>query len=66
MFIFYYVYHIISYTIPDNKFHGANMGPTWGRRAQMGPMLAPWTLLTGIIWVIVDSYIQWIISCFVS
>ena len=39
-------------TFRDSKFHGANMGPTWGppgsRRPQMGPMLAPWTLLSGL------------------
>ena len=29
---------------PDSKIHGAYMGPTW---TQMGPMLSPWTLLTG-------------------
>ena len=34
--------------IPDKKFHGANMGPTWGRQDPGGPMLAPWTLLSGI------------------
>ena len=32
---------------PDNKVHGANMGPTWVLRYQIGPMLAPWTLLSG-------------------
>ena len=36
---------------PDNKVHGANMGPTWVLSApdgpQMGPMLAPWKLLSG-------------------
>ena len=32
-------------TNPDSKVHGANMGPIWGR--QVGPMLAPWTLLSG-------------------
>ena len=32
---------------PDSKDHGANMGPTWVCRPQMGPMLAPWTLLSG-------------------
>ena len=30
------------------------MGPTWGPsgpcRSQMGPMLAPWTLLSGMTW----------------
>ena len=32
---------------PDNKVHGANMGPTWANRTQVVPMLAPWTLLSG-------------------
>ena len=31
-------------TNPDSKVQGVNMGPTW---AQMGPMLAPWTFLSG-------------------
>ena len=25
------------------------MGPIWGGRAQVGPMLAPWTLLSGVL-----------------
>ena len=32
---------------PDSKFHGAIMGPIWGRQDPGGPMLAPWTLLSG-------------------
>ena len=32
---------------PDNKVHGVNMGPIWGRQGPGGPMLAPWTLLSG-------------------
>ena len=32
---------------PDSKVYGANMGPTWVLSTQMGPMLAPWTLLSG-------------------
>ena len=32
---------------PDNKVHGANMGPIWGRQDPGGPLLAPWTLLSG-------------------
>ena len=32
---------------PDNKVHEANMGPIWGRQNPGGPMLAPWTLLSG-------------------
>ena len=40
--------HLIT-LIPDNKAHGANMGPTWVLSAQLGPMFAPWILLSGII-----------------
>ena len=32
---------------PDNKVHGANMGPTWVLSAPDGPILAPWILLSG-------------------
>ena len=32
---------------PHNKVHGANIGPIWGRQDPGGPMLAPWTLLSG-------------------
>ena len=39
------------------------MGPTWGPpgtcRPQLGPMLAPWTLLLGISW----KFIPLIMSC---
>ena len=34
---------------PDDKVHGANMGPTWVLSAPDGPMLAPWTLLSGTL-----------------
>ena len=37
------------YAIPGCKVHGANMGPIWGRQTQVGPLLAPWTLLSGIL-----------------
>ena len=37
----------VPYSSPDSKVHGANMGPIWGRQSQVGPMLAPWTLLSG-------------------
>ena len=36
---------------PDSKVHGANMGPSGADRTQMGPMLAPWTLLSGYIYI---------------
>ena len=32
---------------PDSKVHGADMGPSGADSTQMGPMLAPWTLLSG-------------------
>ena len=35
--------------IPDTKVHGAHMGPPESCRLQVGPMLAPWTLLSGIL-----------------
>ena len=34
---------------PDGKVHGANMGHIWADRTQVGPMLAPWTLLYGCL-----------------
>ena len=40
--------------IPDSKAHVDNKGPIWGRMTQVGPMLAPWTLLSGrlsTIWI---------------
>ena len=33
----------------DSRVHGANMGPTWALSAPVGPMLAPWILLSGCI-----------------
>ena len=36
---------------PDSKVYGANMGPPGADRTQVGPMLAPWTLLSELIQV---------------
>ena len=44
---------------PDNKVHGANMGPVWADRTQVGPMLAPWTLLSGTAWKLA-------VQCFIA
>ena len=38
----------LEYT-PDSKIHGTNMGPPGSCRPQMGPMLAPRTLLSGSV-----------------
>ena len=35
--------------IPYSKVHGAHMGHIWDDRTQVGPMLAPWNLLSEII-----------------
>ena len=37
--------------LPDSKVHGANIGLIWGRQDPGGPMLVPWTLLSGYITV---------------
>ena len=29
------------FTVPDNKVHGANMGPIWGRQDPCGPNVGP-------------------------
>ena len=42
--------------IPDSKVHGANMGPIWDR--QVAPTLAPWTLLSGILWVVIREAVM--------
>ena len=46
--IAFYFHHNIWGCIPDSKVHEANMGPFWGQQYQVGPMLAPWTLLSGM------------------
>ena len=54
-------FRLHSWYIPDSKVHEAYMGPTWADRTQVGPMLALWTLLSGMyptycaFWLI----IQW-------
>ena len=32
---------VLSWAIPDNRFHGANMGPIWGRQDPDGPHVGP-------------------------
>ena len=36
-------------TFPDNKVHGANMGPAWGRQDPGGPHDGPINLAIGIV-----------------
>ena len=35
--------------VPDNKFIGPTWGPSGADRTKVGTMLAPWTLLSGVI-----------------
>ena len=53
LILFQYKEHFyISITkIPDSKFMRPAWGPPGTCRPQMGPMLAPWTLLSGIRWL---------------
>ena len=37
----------VSPNHPDGKVHGTNTGPPGSCRPQMGPILAPWSLLSG-------------------
>ena len=61
-----YCFHIFKIEVdPDNKVRGANMGPPGSCRPQVGPMLAPWTLLSGIrsdrikmVWGVVPGHVQ--------
>ena len=45
----FFVNQIITWRVPDSKVHGANMGPSGADRTQMGLMLVPWTLLSGVL-----------------
>ena len=38
-----------THAIPDSKAHGSNLGPPGSCRPQMDPILAPWTLLSGMV-----------------
>ena len=45
--------YLLGNNLPGNSKIAKFMGPTWGPpgscRPQMGPMLAPWTLLSGLL-----------------
>ena len=48
-------HHLCRNGYPDSKVRGDNMGPIWGRQGPGGPMLAPWTLLSGYILILRDT-----------
>ena len=40
---------VLNLNFPNSKVHEANMGPSGADRTQVGPMLATWTLLSGLL-----------------
>ena len=52
-FVLKWAQDISRYDIPDSKVQGPTWDPPGSCRAQVGHMLAPWTLLSGIV------FIQW-------
>ena len=44
---------------PDSKVHGPTWGPSGAGRTQVGPMLAPWTLLSGELQVQIAIWHWW-------
>ena len=43
-------------TVPDSNVHGPTWGPSGADRSEVGPMLAPWTLLSGVLQKCVGKY----------
>ena len=52
--------------IPDSKFMGPTWGPSGADRTQVGPMLAPWTLLSGMNWYFYSERCKRTIAWFFS
>ena len=50
--------YIKIYVVPDTKFMGPTWDPPGSCRPQMGLMLAPWTLLSGVIYYFILHYPQ--------
>ena len=48
----------LQYASQIAKFMGPTWGPPWSCQPQMGPVMAPWTLLS---WLLNISYRRWII-----
>ena len=53
----YVLKSIYTEQVPDSKVHGRTWGPPGSCRLQMGPMLASWTLLSGLLYTIPYSRI---------
>ena len=61
-----WTYHLWwNWTTLITRFMGQTWGPSGADRTQVGPMLAPWTLLSGQVWILLfDGCYQYFISCF--
>ena len=60
-YIFSWHLEILYQQDPDRKFMGPTWGPSGADRTQVGPMLAPWTLLSGdcIAWLYAPGYLRY-------
>ena len=56
----YFRYHMLIPLIA--KFLRPTWGPSGADRTQVGPMLGPWTLLSGTIYSCVKRYLLWIMN----
>ena len=48
--------YFMGYTVPDNKVHGANMGPIWGRQDPGGPHVCR---MNFAIWCMIANSKEW-------
>ena len=42
-----YIVQYTTFNTPDNKVHGTNMGPVWGRQDPGGPHVGPMNFAIG-------------------
>ena len=58
MFLSFLSHQTYITSTPDSKVHGPTWGPPGSWWPQIGPMLAPWTLLSGIWFIVwhIDTY----------
>ena len=50
--------NVIGY--PDSKFHGANVGPTWGRQAPGEPHFGPMNFAIWVYMCVKELFINYI------
>ena len=60
------MFDVQAHHTPDSKVHGAKWGSSGADRTQVGPMLAPWTLLSGTVVKSNARIVIWIKTIFVD